>query len=121
MLRAGAIGLIEVYQRRLSPLKGFTCAHLVLHGGVSCSQAVKLAIDEDGLSAGWRAVKARASSCRAAMIALQTSAEEGKTGQDHSAGRRRGQRSRRFTDESCCLIHGGAEVCFSACFLSSFS
>ena len=40
MLRAGAIGLIEVYQRRLSPMKGCTCAHLVLLGGVSCSQAV---------------------------------------------------------------------------------
>ena len=80
MLRAGAIGLIEVYQRRLSPLKGFTCAHLVLHGGVSCSQAVKLAIAQGGLSAGWRAVKARAATCRAAMIALQTGAEESKDG-----------------------------------------
>jgi len=119
MLRAGAIGLIEVYQRRLSPLKGFTCAHLVLHGGVSCSQAVKLAIVEGGLSAGWRAVKARAASCRAAMISLQAGTEEGKDGQDRSAGRRRRPGSRACTGEDCCLV-GGAEGC-NICFLSYFS
>ena len=89
MLRAGAIGLIGVYQRRLSPLKGFTCAHLVLHGGVSCSQAVKLAIAEGGLLAGWRAVRARAAACRAAMIALQSGGGDVGAGREQPAGRKR--------------------------------
>jgi putative component of membrane protein insertase Oxa1/YidC/SpoIIIJ protein YidD len=80
MLRAGSIAVIELYQGRLSPLKGFSCAHRVLHGGASCSQAVKLAIAEGGLAAGWRAVKTRARDCRAAMIALQSGTEEGERG-----------------------------------------
>ncbi|GGC15315.1 membrane protein insertion efficiency factor YidD [Cellulomonas carbonis] len=33
--------LIRGYQRHLSPRKGFTCAHLVAHGGQSCSAAVR--------------------------------------------------------------------------------
>ena len=118
MLRTGAIGLIEVYQRRLSPLKGFTCAHLVLHGGVSCSQAVKLAIVEGGLSAGWRAVKARAAACRAAMLAIQISTEEGKDDRDGLARRRRRSGPFGCTGEDYCLM-GSAEGC--SCFLSSFS
>lgn len=119
MLRGGAIGLIEVYQRRLSPLKGFTCAHLVLHGGVSCSQAVKLAIVEGGLAAGWRAVRARAAACRAAMIALQSGGGDGGAGQERPA-RRKGRRGDgRCTGEDCCLI-GAGEGCH-VCLLSYFS
>ena len=113
MLRAGAIGLIGVYQRRLSPLKGFTCAHLVLHGGVSCSQAVKLAIAEGGLLAGWRAVRARARDCRAAMIMLQIE-QGGGDGQERPAGGKQRRGAGRFTGEDCCLIGAveGCNVCF---------
>ncbi len=32
---------IRVYQQQLSPRKGWTCAHLVAHGGQSCSAAVR--------------------------------------------------------------------------------
>ena len=35
-----AIGLkaIAFYQKRISPHKGFRCAHAALHGGLSCSE-----------------------------------------------------------------------------------
>jgi putative component of membrane protein insertase Oxa1/YidC/SpoIIIJ protein YidD len=37
MLRACVIFLIGLYQRYLSPCKGFRCAHAAWHGGPSCS------------------------------------------------------------------------------------
>lgn len=40
--------LVVAYQRRLSPHKGFTCAHLVAHGGVSCSAAVRRLLAQRG-------------------------------------------------------------------------
>lgn len=33
--------LIGQYQSRLSPRKGWSCAHRVAHGGTSCSAAVR--------------------------------------------------------------------------------
>lgn len=40
--------LIRVYQQRLSPRKGWICAHLVAHGGRSCSAAVRAVLAERG-------------------------------------------------------------------------
>lgn len=36
------------YQRRLSPRKGWSCAHRVAHGGDSCSQAVRRSLLDRG-------------------------------------------------------------------------
>ncbi|MEM5550874.1 membrane protein insertion efficiency factor YidD [Pseudoalteromonas neustonica] len=41
-----ALLLIRFYQKRISPYKGFRCAHAALHQGVSCSEAVKHIIEE---------------------------------------------------------------------------
>jgi putative component of membrane protein insertase Oxa1/YidC/SpoIIIJ protein YidD len=38
------------YQKYVSPHKGFSCAHRLLYGGESCSQYVKGAIAQNGLS-----------------------------------------------------------------------
>ena len=62
---------IRFYQRRLSPHKGFRCAHAALHGGESCSAAVARIIREDGLRAGRPRVAARFAACRAAHGALR--------------------------------------------------
>ncbi|MDC7120458.1 membrane protein insertion efficiency factor YidD [Cellulomonas fimi] len=40
-LATAADRLIAAYQRRLSPRKGWSCAHRVAHGGDSCSVAVR--------------------------------------------------------------------------------
>jgi putative component of membrane protein insertase Oxa1/YidC/SpoIIIJ protein YidD len=121
MLRAGSIALIAFYQGYLSPLKGFSCAHRVLHGGASCSQAVKLAVAEGGLAAGWRTLKIRARDCRVAMIALQSGKQEGEGDADHQRPVRRKRRRGTgwLTGEDCCLL-GVAEGC-NVCFLSFFS
>ena len=72
-LAAGAaLWLIGIYQRWISPRKGFRCAHSVLHGGPGCSGFAKQAIREHGL---WRAIsrtRQRFRDCRAAMQVLAT-------------------------------------------------
>ena len=62
---------IRFYQRRLSPHKGFCCAHAALHGGESCSAAVSRIIREDGLWAGRPRIAAQFASCRKAHQTLQ--------------------------------------------------
>jgi putative component of membrane protein insertase Oxa1/YidC/SpoIIIJ protein YidD len=80
MLSAAAVSVIEFYQRRFSPLKGFHCAHGALHGGSSCSEAVKRATEAGSLRAGVVSLRLRVGGCRAAMIVLQEQAEEGSEG-----------------------------------------
>ena len=65
---------VRFYQRRLSPHKGFCCAHAALHGGESCSAAVSRAVREDGLIAGRRRIAARFAACRHAHDALRSGA-----------------------------------------------
>lgn len=64
-------GLITGYQRYLSPYKGFSCAHRVLHKGESCSQYVKQVILERGLSDAWPLIQTRFQDCRTAHNILK--------------------------------------------------
>ena len=68
-----AATLIVGYQRYLSPLKGFSCAHRVLHGSESCSQYVKRTILERGLSDAWPDSRQRFRDCRSAYLTLMAS------------------------------------------------
>jgi putative component of membrane protein insertase Oxa1/YidC/SpoIIIJ protein YidD len=65
-----AVRAILGYQRYLSPIKGFACAHRRLHGNESCSQYVKRLIAERGLREGLGAMGPRFRACRAASLAL---------------------------------------------------
>lgn len=64
------IWAINQYQRYVSPRKGFVCAHRVLHGGESCSEAVKRAAVEHGVIGAWGMGRRRSRECRAAARAL---------------------------------------------------
>jgi putative component of membrane protein insertase Oxa1/YidC/SpoIIIJ protein YidD len=64
------IWAINQYQRYISPRKGFVCAHRVLHSGDSCSDAVKRAAAEHGVSGAWGMSRRRFRECRAAAHAL---------------------------------------------------
>jgi putative component of membrane protein insertase Oxa1/YidC/SpoIIIJ protein YidD len=48
-LRLIAISLIGGYQQHLSPRKGYSCAHRVVHGGYSCSEYVKNVLADKSL------------------------------------------------------------------------
>ena len=61
-----ALGSIDAYQRWLSPLKGFRCAHAALFGGESCSAAVRRLVSEQGLVGGRADIAARFQTCRQA-------------------------------------------------------
>jgi putative component of membrane protein insertase Oxa1/YidC/SpoIIIJ protein YidD len=71
-MQAVAVDLIEFYQRRLSPHKGYRCAHRAHHGGMSCSEFAKQTILVQGLMAALPAMKRRFSECRATYLALQS-------------------------------------------------
>ncbi|MBB5233497.1 membrane protein insertion efficiency factor YidD [Deinococcus budaensis] len=61
---------IRLYQRHISPRKGFSCAHAALHGGESCSAAVARIVREDGLRKGRARIAARFGACRRAHNVL---------------------------------------------------
>ena len=61
---------IDWYQRVLSPRKGWTCAHLVVHGGLSCSAAVRSIIADRGVVRGAVPVLGRFSACAQAAMLL---------------------------------------------------
>jgi putative component of membrane protein insertase Oxa1/YidC/SpoIIIJ protein YidD len=48
-LRSVVIALIGGYQRYLSPIKGYSCTHRIVYGGVSCSEYVKNTLTDKSL------------------------------------------------------------------------
>jgi len=74
--------IISGYQQFLSPHKGFCCAHRAVHGGVSCSQAVKQLILTRGIVRAWPFVKARFDGCRNAYVLLMTNKRNKKETKD---------------------------------------
>lgn len=77
-VRQLAIRAIAGYQQHLSPLKGFSCAHRLLHGGVSCSQYTKQIIAQEGLAAAIHKSRQRFQECKQAnqILRMRLSASE---------------------------------------------
>lgn len=69
------ISLINFYQRVLSSRKGFCCAHHRVHGGDTCSNAVKNIVLENGFFASISKTKHRFNACREASIYLANQAD----------------------------------------------
>lgn len=69
--------LISIYQKHISPYKGFSCAHRVYHQSESCSQYVKRTLIENDLSTAIKLTKQRFCDCADASQKLQTLREEG--------------------------------------------
>ncbi|WP_229463759.1 membrane protein insertion efficiency factor YidD [Massilia sp. 9I] len=63
MLSRLALWAIRLYQRHLSPLKGFSCAYRVATGGASCSAYGYRAIERHGLLAGLALLDRRLQRC----------------------------------------------------------
>jgi putative component of membrane protein insertase Oxa1/YidC/SpoIIIJ protein YidD len=64
---------IRVYQRRVSPRKGWGCAHRVAHGGDSCSAAVRDIVRRRGVVRGARPTVLRFVACYGAARLLMAS------------------------------------------------
>lgn len=84
-----ALSTIEFYQRRISPRKGFVCAHRVLHGGESCSQFGHRAVAEVGVLPAIRLLNARFGECRAAAMLLAQRRLEEQLADEAEAKRKR--------------------------------
>lgn len=67
--------MISLYQKYISPRKGFRCAHASYHGGLSCSQAVKAIINKHGVWSGLFYSGQRFRDCRRAAIYLRSERE----------------------------------------------
>ena len=63
LMRSAALGAIRLYQRWLSPHKGFACAYRVHTGRCSCSQLGFRAIRRFGVAGGWRLLQQRTALC----------------------------------------------------------
>ncbi|WP_414517731.1 membrane protein insertion efficiency factor YidD [Nostoc sp. PCC 9305] len=71
-LRSVAIGIIGVYQRHLSPRKGYSCAHRIVYGGDSCSEYVKNALADKSLFESTLLARQRFRECNIAYISSKT-------------------------------------------------
>lgn len=67
-----AIASLNVYRTHLSPRKGFSCAHRLLHGEESCSDYVKRILTNQNLSTAMRMAPQRFQACKAAAQTLQS-------------------------------------------------
>ncbi len=78
LLRRVLILLISAYQRYLSPHKGYSCAHRLLHGGESCSCHVKNALTETDLLTAIAQSKQRFAACAdaAETLAVRANSED---------------------------------------------
>lgn len=85
------IFLISLYQKYISPYKGFRCAYGCYHQTKSCSAIIKNIIAEHGLLAGWPLIKQQFNNCHLAYQALETEREK----------REREKRERRLRREPC--------------------
>ncbi|WP_425074420.1 membrane protein insertion efficiency factor YidD [Sagittula sp. S175] len=104
MLSRFALGAIHVYQRWLSPHKGWRCAYSVQHGGTGCSGYAKHAIRDAGLFGALPDIRQRLQDCKAAAMDLRAQ-REGDSGEGAAARRRRAQKRNRWydwCDPGCC-------------------
>lgn len=68
---------LNLYRTHLSPRKGFSCPHRLLHGGESCSDYVKRILTDQRLSAAIQASPQRFRACKAAAQTLKAQKAEG--------------------------------------------
>lgn len=66
-----ALGMIAIYQKWISPRKGYRCAYAAWSGEASCSDFCKKAIQEHGIAKGFRLLRLRFYQCRLAAAELQ--------------------------------------------------
>lgn len=100
VLRDAAAGLIGLYQAYLSPMKGYRCAYRVHTGRHSCSQYAKRLVLKRGVSVLPAGLRRQFERCRAALHAIQQSAESA----EHEAEerKRKRQEEQKRSDEGEC-------------------
>jgi putative component of membrane protein insertase Oxa1/YidC/SpoIIIJ protein YidD len=83
-MRHAIASSIGFYQRHLSPLKGFCCAHNHLHGRGSCSQFAQRVVLKFGVVRLIPLLKLRFRACRRAFATLSESGRKSQEGGSNS-------------------------------------
>lgn len=78
-----SIFVIRLYQKYISPYKGFQCAHACLYNDVSCSDAVITIIESNGLTMSLDKIKERFKECREAYLILSHKDKRNKSNKDN--------------------------------------
>jgi putative component of membrane protein insertase Oxa1/YidC/SpoIIIJ protein YidD len=65
-----AIAFLNVYRTHISPRKGFSCPHWLLHGDESCSDYVKHILTHQNLSAAIQIAPQRFKACKGGCIVI---------------------------------------------------
>ncbi|MBR8830850.1 MAG: putative membrane protein insertion efficiency factor [Chroococcopsis gigantea SAG 12.99] len=68
-----AISAISTYQQHISPRKGYSCAHRLMHDDLSCSEYVKQQLLHQDLATALSFTLQRFRDCRAASQQLSAS------------------------------------------------
>lgn len=114
-----ALRAIDIYQRHVSPRKGFVCAHRVLHGGESCSEFGRRAVMESGVLRALRRLQTRFQECRAAATVLAARRFEERLADEAEAKRKRLEELEGANPqwlEACSFCSGVSEAAeFAAC------
>ena len=74
--------LISMYQKYISPKKGFSCAHRIYFSGSSCSQHCAEVIREFGVVSGLIKMNARFQECKTASVLLSQGTDKDKDKND---------------------------------------
>lgn len=89
MLGHAGAALIRVYQRHLSPRKGYRCAYGVLHGAGTCSSIGLAIMEQQGFWAFWRQMPLQFDACHAAATTLNQ-----ETGEERKRRKRRARENK---------------------------
>ncbi|RDH45638.1 membrane protein insertion efficiency factor YidD [Zooshikella ganghwensis] len=79
MLKSFLVLLIEIYQKYISPYKGYRCAHGVFYKGDSCSCAVRKVIQRRGLIRGYSDIRNQFARCSYAYERLEEEKDKKRT------------------------------------------
>ncbi|MFI3137822.1 MAG: membrane protein insertion efficiency factor YidD [Methylococcaceae bacterium] len=97
-LNAIAISSITVYQRFISPYKGFCCAYHYHSGRLSCSEFARHIVKRRGVFALWAAMPRQFSRCKAAYAQILPTLNTDNQPSRRSQQRRNNRSSNDYSD-----------------------
>ena len=111
MLRSLALFAIRLYQRHLSPKKGFGCAYRLVYGGCGCSGVGYRLIRRYGVFSGCRLLRLRLAHCRFAYTHYCAPAPSPAPAVKRVNGMAYYQRGDCVPCDGGCLDAGGCDSC----------
>ena len=111
MLRSLALFAIRLYQRHLSPKKGFGCAYRLVYGGCGCSGVGYRLIRRYGVFSGCRLLRLRLAHCRFAYTHYCAPAPSPAPTAKRANGIAYYQRGDCVPCDGGCLDAGGCDSC----------